>query len=279
MATRAKVAKTTTKKKVAAKKSAAGKGKTESRAGVKGLKATEIAGLNALDPVFAEKPDFPVSDISGEARELSKIVTKNRSALLKNSDITAKTANDLDARRSLLDRAELAWSAARRRTASTKLIEARATAESIEQPMLDALRHFLRKNADVQARVRAIEPGTDDEDTVDDLRKLADLFEQYGAQLGKAAVPKNVVKAARKAAEVLEAAADDTTVDDAPAVARALRDRAYWHLRELMDFAREEGRYVFRNDPVKLVHFRASSTRANDGRPKKAKKTTEPKPE
>ena len=272
MATRAKVAKTTTKKKVAAKKSAAGKAVAKPKKAGKGLTPEEADRLRALPAAFAEPVDFPVSDVSGEARALIKVFAKERARLLKYSDLTPKSLTDLRARKSLLDRSEWAWTWARQRSASVALRAARAKAESLERPMLAALKHFLRKNADVMTRVRAIEVGTGDEDTIDDLLKLADLFEAHSERLVNAEVPPGVVGKARKAAEALSEAADASEVDDAPTAARLLRNRAYWHLRELMDFVREEGRYAFRDMPEKLVHFRATSTRAAEGRSSKKKK-------
>ncbi len=268
MATRTKVAKTTKKAAKVARKSASKRTPTR-----RVLSAEEGKALTALDKKYAEPPDFSVATIIGEARALQIVAGKQRKRLLKNSDATSADLTALKQRRELLERADRAWVGARRRTASPRLVKAREVAESLERPMIAALKHFLRNDKEVQLKVKAIEVGTSDEDTIDDLKKLADLVDEFAKALKKADMPAMAAKKARAAAAELEAASDSVETDDAPTVARGLRDRAFWYLRELMDFVRGEGRYVFRDEPQTLLHFRTSGARAAEvSRSKSARK-------
>lgn len=267
MATRTKVSKTAKKTtKATPKKVSAG---AEKR---RGLSAQETIELMALDKEYAVPPDFSVATIIGEVRALRLVANKQKKRLLGNSDVTSADLAALGVRQAVLERADRGWAASRRRTASPRLVKAREAAEALEKPMIDALKHFLKADKDVQLKVRDIEVGTSDEDTIDDLKKLADLIDAHAKRLTKADMPAKVAAKARAAAEELAVASDNVETDDAPSKARGLRDRAFWHLRELMDFVRDQGRYVFRNEPDTAVHFRSSSARASETSRAKAKK-------
>ncbi|HEX4449194.1 MAG TPA: hypothetical protein VH044_20790 [Polyangiaceae bacterium] len=226
------------------------------------LSAKDEALLDGLDAAYADKPDLPVANILQEARELGATMDKLGSDLVKGSDLAKGAAKDLDARRARLDVAEAVWSATRSRGTPTVITAAREDGESQKRDAFEALRYYLRDEGEVQLRLDEIAQGSGDADLVDDLKKLADLLEESGPALANADLPKKAPDALRAAAEALSGLAADRAVDPVSTKAQDLRNRAYWHLRHLMDEIRAAGRYVYRRDKKLVTAFRASLTRA-----------------
>jgi len=243
----------------------------------RGLTAAPRAQLEALDDAKLNRPtDISVPTIAIEAKELVRILERVGEKIAARSRVEAADLTALPRYIARAEAAQYSLQSVRRRTASPELIEARSDAEAIEEPLFAELRYFLADDSDVQVRLDEIQVGDDDPDTVQDLRDLADLFEPNRAKLKKAGLPADVATRARQAADTLEALITDKSGDDVTATAMALRNRAYWSLRAVIDHIREGGRHVFRDDPRRLKWFRASSTRAADrtvrGRSRKAKK-------
>lgn len=244
------------------------------KAGPAGLTAADGELLDTLGADYAAQPDFPVANIAHEARELGVSLKKLGAKLAKSSDLPKDAGKDLAARLGRLERAEAGWNAVRQIRTPKDIIALRKRAEKAKTDAFEALRYFAKTNGDVQARLDAISIGSGDADLIDDLKKLAELVSEQAAVLGKADLPKNAADALTAlAAELGDAIADRDVSPDAAAAIGA-RNRAFWHLRELMDEARDAGRYVFRADPANLALFRASVTRARE-RSRKGKRKTE----
>jgi hypothetical protein len=227
-----------------------------------GLTSAQRETLLALDASCEASIDHPVVDTLQEARELSAAERKLGKALYKKSKLTRAVGKSLPDRRALLEAAEAAWTDARTRGLTSDLREARKEAEGLKRDALAALRHFLEDDEAVQKRVDAIVPGTGVAGLVDDLQRLAGLMDEQGAALAKAELPKDAPTQARALAEQLGTGTAERAVDPERQEAQALRNRAFWWLREAMDEIRSAGRYVYRDDPKLLALFRASSTRA-----------------
>jgi hypothetical protein len=228
--------------------------------------SSETKALRALPASMAVNPDFPVADVMQEARELEKTLKKVGAVLLSRSDLPKTTAHDLSARLALLDRAEDAWQDARKIAAPKDVRRLREEGETLRKDALAALRYFARDDSDTQIAVESVAHGTGDVDLVDDLRKLSALVRAHASILKKAELPKKADKTLADAAKALADAAAERATDADAAELIDLRNRAYWHLRDLMDTIRAAGRYVFRNDARKLTLFRATSSRARAGK-------------
>ncbi len=233
-----------------------------------GLLDSDRELLLSLDESLAERPDFRVATVVDEARHLEVTVKKLGSELFKGAALDKNLRGELISRRARLERAESAWLELRARATPRDLIKLRSAAERLKRDAFAALRYFVAEDADVQLRLDEIYEGVGDADVIDDLRKLADLAEAHAARLTVADVPKEPVSKLRETAQLLADATAERAVDPDAATAIGLRDRAYWHLRTLMDQLRRAGRYVYRNDPKLLPLFRATSTRAR--RPSRA---------
>lgn len=240
----------------------------------KGLTAADGELLAALGADYAVQPDFPVANIAHEARELGVSLSKLGAKLAKSSDLPKDAGKDLAARLGRLERAEAAWNAVRQIRTPKEITALRKRAEKAKRDAFEALRYFAKANGDVQARLDAISIGSGDADLIDDLKKLTELVNEESALLGKAQLPKDAAGVLNGLATELGDAIADRDVSPDAAEAIGARNRAFWHLRELMDEARDAGRYVFREDPANLALFRASVTRARE-RSRKGKRKTE----
>ncbi len=224
------------------------------------LRDADARELEALGEV--SRPDFPLSDVLHEARELDATLRKLGPKLVKGARLDGKVREELSRRRALLDVAEAAWLAARERLTPRNVVKTRATAEALKRDAVAALRYFLAEDAEVQLALDEIAEGSGDADLIDDLRRLAGLVEAHAEALRRADLPKHPSDKLRALAQTLADATADRAFDPEAAHAGAQRNRAFWHLRDLMDRVRAGGRYVFRNDRKLLKLFRATSTRA-----------------
>lgn len=228
-----------------------------------GLLDSDRELLLSLDESLAERPDYSIAVVLDEARHLEVIVKKLGSELLKGAALDKNVRNELNQRRGRLDQAESAWLELRSRATPREILKLRSGAERLKRDAFAALRYFVAEDGDVQLRLDEIFEGGGDADLIDDLRKLADLAEANAALLAPAALPKEPVNKLRETAQLLADASAERAVDPDAATAIGLRNRAYWHLRTLMDQLRRAGRYVYRDHPKLLPLFRATSTRAH----------------
>jgi hypothetical protein len=274
MADATKVGKTNNKKSAKAKKGPSFK-RASGRKKRSSLTAAQREMLLALEDSYEDAIDHPVVETLQEARELEAAERKLGKELYKKSSLTKVAGRSLHERRELLGTAEAEWTDVRARTLTSNVRDAREEAEKLKRDAIAALRHFRRKDEGVQRRLDAIVPGTGVADLVDDLGKLAELMDEHAVALQKAELPRNAAKRARVLADVLGEGSADRAVDPDGAQAMALRNRAFWWLREAMDEIRSAGRYVYRNDPKLLALFRASGTRARARRRKPVTKAPE----
>lgn len=226
------------------------------------LTAAQRQELLELDPAYEAPIDHPVATTLQEARELEAALSKLGKELYKKSRLSKDVAASLPARRALLDAAESAWTAVRTLPLSSDLRAQRKDAEALKRDAIAALRYFLAGDEDVERRVDAIVLGTGVADLVSDLNQLGELLEQHRAQLARADLPKNAPKRARELAEALGSGLAERAVDPEGGAVMALRNRAFWWLREAMDEIRDAGRYVYRDERKVLALFRASGARA-----------------
>ncbi|WP_437593044.1 hypothetical protein [Sorangium sp. So ce1000] len=226
------------------------------------LTAAQRQELLDLDPAYEAPIDHPVADTLQEARELEVAVRKLGKELYKKSRLSKDVAASLPDRRALLEAAESAWTASRTLPLSSDLRAQRKDAEALKRDAIAALRYFLAGNEDVERRVDGIVLGTGISDLVSDLNQLAELLEQHGAELARADLPKNAPKRARELAEALGSGSAERAVDPEGNAVMALRNRAFWWLREAVDEIRAAGRYVYRDERKVLAIFRASGARA-----------------
>ncbi|MDC0680960.1 hypothetical protein [Sorangium atrum] len=238
------------------------------------LTAAQRQELLDLDPAYEAPIDHPVSDTLQEARELEVALSKLGKEIYKKSRLSKEVGTSISARRDLLAAAESAWTEVRTLPLSSDLRAQRKDAEALKRDAIAALRYFLAADEEVERRVDGIVLGTGVADLVSDLSQLAELLEQHRDALARADLPKRAPERARELAAALSSGAAERAVDPQGNAAMALRNRAFWWLREAMDDIRAAGRYVYRDERKVLALFRTSSARARARR--RAVKQDEP---
>lgn len=226
------------------------------------LTAAQRQELLDLDPAYEAPIDHPVADTLQEAREIAVALSKLGKEIYKKSRLSKEVGASISARRDLLAAAESAWTEVRTLPLSSDLRAQRKDAEALKRDAIAALRYFLAADEDVERRVDGIVLGAGVADLVSDLNQLAELLEKHHAKLTRADLPKRAPERARELAEALGSGSAERTVDPEGNAAMALRNRAFWWLREAMDEIRAAGRYVYRDERKVLALFRASGARA-----------------
>lgn len=211
--------------------------------------------LRALPDSAAVRPDVAVSQVLGEARALEALLAKHGPDLERGAGLDRKVAADLGKRREALDLLESAWLTSRVVATPRSVGSVRDSAEQLKRDAFAAVRWWLREDEEVQRALDAIAEGSGDPDLIDDLRRLAALVDAHRPRLKKADLPKKAGEAMRTLADALADATATRPIDAEVAAQENLRNRAYWHLRGLMDEIRAAGRYVFREQPKRLAAF------------------------
>lgn len=211
--------------------------------------------LRALPDGAAGRPDVAVSQVLDEARALEVLIAKHGPDLERGAGLDRKAAAELGKRREALDTLESAWLTARVVATPRSVGSVRDAAERAKRDAFAAARWWLREDEGVQIVLDRIAEGSGDADLVDDLRRLADLVDAHRPRLKKADLPRKVGEAMRTLADTLAEATAERPIDAEVAAHENLRNRAYWHLRALMDEIRAAGRYVFRDQPRRLATF------------------------
>jgi hypothetical protein len=217
--------------------------------------AAAAEALRALPARYERRPDRSIAESLYDANNLATLASKEWPKLQKKGGLEADTLDRLRVMRSLLERLEAEWTTVRKRTTPAAVERAREEGRQLRSEANAALRHFLRRDAEVQKRLSEISEGEGDADLIDDLRKLAALVEAHRDALRFAELPKDGSDALRKAAAVLSDVTSERKADSDAAAVQASRNRAYWSLRELMSEVRSAGRYVFRKEPKVAARF------------------------
>jgi hypothetical protein len=252
---------------------------TTSAAPTLGLTTADRKALSELAATYERKLDVSVVALLQEAQQLAAALVKLGDALVERTLIAADAGAQLDLRRQRLEAAELDWKAVGSRVTPTVIVELRAQAQLRKRDAVEALRYFGRDNAELQQALERIGRRVGDAELVMELHTLAQAVEDNAAILRHADLPKGAAEQLRALADELDTQLAKHRVRSDAAQALALRNRAFWHLRELLEEIREAGRYVFRNDARALALFRSSAarTRARQ-RANKASKTQDSEP-
>lgn len=224
------------------------------------LTKAEQRELEALGRVA--RPDYPVSDVLHEALELDATLRMLGERLVSGGRLEGDVRAELARRRLLLAAAETEWLARRKRAPTAAVMKARAAAASLKRDVVAALRYFLAEDAALKLALDEMTKANADADLIDSLGKLAHHVTAHAKALRRADLPAQPAEELRAHAKSLSDAVVARAVDPEADHAHAQRNRAFWHLRALMDEIRAAGRYVYRNDRNVLRLFRATSSRA-----------------
>ena len=118
------------------------------------------------------------------------------------------------------------------------------------------MRHFLRGKREIQVRLNRIVEGSGDIDLADDLIKAADLVEANLKALKTPDITEATPDRMRKVSALISTYISARNTNITAARTMELRNRAYWHLYDLVTEIQSAGRFVYRKDPASLKLFR-----------------------
>jgi hypothetical protein len=122
--------------------------------------------------------------------------------------------------------------------------------------MLASLRFAYRKDGALLSRVSAIIDGGGHADMIQDLNDIAVLGRENPDPLTAIGFDLTQLDLAAQRADELANLLAEANGDKAdPNYSKTIRDKAYTHLKELVDEIREAGKYVFRNDKNRLKGY------------------------
>ncbi|WP_163322652.1 hypothetical protein [Draconibacterium mangrovi] len=136
--------------------------------------------------------------------------------------------------------------------------------------LLASMRFAYRKNDALLGRVSAIADGSGHADMIQDLNDIAVLGRENPEPLTAISFELPQLDKAATLADTLADLLAEANGDKAdPNESKIVRDKAYIHMKELVDEIREAGKYVFRKDPKRLKgytsdYWRKQNRKKND---------------
>ncbi|MFV0267234.1 MAG: hypothetical protein ACK5HT_08865 [Draconibacterium sp.] len=122
-------------------------------------------------------------------------------------------------------------------------------AYTLRDDLMASLRFAYRKDEALLSRVSAITEGSGHADMIQDLNDIAVLGGAYPDPLTAIGFDLDQLDVAATRADELADLLAEANGDKAdPNQSKLIRDKAYTHLKALVDEIREAGKYVFRND-------------------------------
>jgi hypothetical protein len=132
-------------------------------------------------------------------------------------------------------------------------------AYAFRNDLLASFRFAFRKDDALLSRVSAIAEGSGHADLIQDLNDLAVLGRENPDPLTAIGFDLTQLDLAATRADELANLLAEANGDKAdPNYSKTIRDKAYTHLKELVDEIREAGKYVFRNDKNRLKGYSSS---------------------
>nr|WP_321353767.1 hypothetical protein [uncultured Draconibacterium sp.] len=122
--------------------------------------------------------------------------------------------------------------------------------------LLASMRFAYRKNDALLSRVSAIADGGGHADMIQDLNDIAVLGRENPDPLTAIGFDLTQLQRAAELADTLADLLAEANGDKAdPNESKIIRDKAYIHMKELVDEIREAGKYVFRKNPNRLKGY------------------------
>lgn len=219
------------------------------------LSEAQLADLLALPDGYPRRPDASSERLLCESRAALELAVKHKAKLFKKARLDKSIVETLKARREALRVAEHALRGNLDRTSSRAHAQLRKEGSRLVSHCVAALDYFV-KSAKVAEGLATITRGDEDHLLIEDLRTCAQLVDQAGDALAKADLPKGASEKCRASAielsQTSQAATEPSPFDHVP-----VRNRAYWSLRDVVSTVAAAGRYVFRDDPKRLLAFTA----------------------
>ena len=219
----------------------------------------EIETIRAIPDDKTLEPAMPVDTYLQESENLAKWSLMDAEALATIS-ITLAMLNKLPVRAGALREAQSIWVKDHnsQQDAQREWSEAAPEAFAMRDQLLHDFRYAYRNDAAILARVAEIAEGDTNADMIQDLNDLSLLGKSNTAPLEAINFSLEILEAAATAsdelANILALANGDKSLQNETKV---IRDKAYTHLKELVDEIRNAGKYLFWKNEKRLKGYRS----------------------
>lgn len=219
--------------------------------------SASIDAIKAIPENQIRIPAIPVNVYLQEAEDLYHWC-KDDAAELAKGGITAELIEEIPIRAGACREAQSLWFKDHYTSKEAKKLwnEQSPAAYDLRDELLHDFRYAFRDNTQLLGRVSEIADGTGHADMIQDLNDLAVLGRENPDPL--AAINFDVTQldtAAQTADSMAELLAQSNGDKQEGNPAKIIRDRAYTHLKQLVDDIRACGKYVFWKKPERLVGY------------------------
>ena len=219
----------------------------------------EIETIRAIPDDKTLEPAMPVDTYLQES-EFFRVNNGNGKEALATISITLAMLNKLPVRAGALREAQSIWVKDHnsQQDAQREWAEAAPEAFAMRDQLLHDFRYAYRNDAAILARVAEIAEGDSNADMIQDLNDLSLLGKSNTAPLEAINFSLEKLEAAATAsdelANILALANGDKSLQNE---SKVIRDKAYTHLKELVDEIRNAGKYLFWKNEKRLKGYRS----------------------
>ena len=229
----------------------------------------KLETLKAIPDAQAQAPVMPVGAYLQEGEDLGKWALDDQKEL-KTVGVTLEMLNDLSVRAGALRESQSLWNKDRYSQEEAQRLWALSSplAYELRDELLHHFRFAYRNDETLLGRVAAIAEGNTNADMIQDLNDLAVLGRANLAPLKAVAFDtKKLDTAATQADEMADLLARSNGDRAEQSENKLLRDKAYTHLKELVDTVREAGKYLFWKNPQRLKGYVSQYRKTHRGKP------------
>jgi hypothetical protein len=213
--------------------------------------------IQSIPDEEVQTPTIPVDVFLQEAENLHHWSLDDFDAL-KVVGISKEMINDLPVRAGACREAQSVWNKDYRSQQKAQKEWAKQSPEAYDfrNDLLASLRFAYRKDDALLSRVSAITDGGGHADMIQDLNDIAVLGRENPDPLTAIGFDLTQLDLAATRADELANLLAEANGDKAdPNYSKTIRDKAYTHLKTLVDEVREAGKYVFRNNKNRLKGY------------------------
>ena len=217
----------------------------------------EKSAIEAIDIKDILVPNMPINIFIDEALDLHECGNRDKN-LLTAEGLIDEAINSIPTRANALRYLQSVWMKNYDSTNKNmaEWVQMRDEGKELKSIIMHAFRFAYRNNSDVIKKIRRIDEGSSNADTVQDLHDLGILGKEYPEELSQTSFDitnlDRAIDLSVKMGKALAKSNDDSAED---VNHKVLRDKAYTHLKTVVEEIRTVGKYVFWRNPDKLDDY------------------------
>lgn len=219
---------------------------------------TIMESILSIPKELIKKPSVPIEIATQEANDLHSWNQNDMPQLL-DIGLTKKFINSLPVGAGALQEAESIWLNERNKKEETysKWLEASKDAYELRDIILHSFRYAYRNSDEISQKLKIIGLGKSHADMIQDLNDLAVIGINHSEELKKINFDMVQLDEAKTQASSLGKILADSNAADKSSEAKEIRDRAYTHLKNIVDEIRAAGQNIFWRTPERLKGYRS----------------------